>query len=131
MSLGVILEAANDVILRSRLQPIARMAAMSLGTLTAAKILLRTPPRVTGDDFNPEAWAVLDARADELAAIYYTAVTDREEVPVPPTGSERPYLRLVRPARGVKWCPTPWTWTVRLRFPRTCREPACERWPTP
>ena len=50
---GVIWEAANDGTLRSRLQPIARMAAMSLGTLTAAKILLRTPPRVTGDDFNP------------------------------------------------------------------------------
>jgi hypothetical protein len=89
------------------LLPFAQMAAMSLGTLTAAKILLRTQPLVTGDDFNREAWAVLEARADELAAICYAAVTDREKVPVPPTASERPSLRLVRPARGVKWCPTP------------------------
>ena len=59
--LGVILKAARTTTTRERgLAPAACLAAMTMGILTAAKLLLRLQ-RVGGDDFRPDVWEQLRA----------------------------------------------------------------------
>ena len=105
--LGVILKAARTTLAGKRgLSPAIRLAAMTMGTLTAAKLLLRVQ-RAGGDDFGPVVWEQLEQRSDDLASRYFKDLTaGYEEVPGIQLKGECEYLHLVRNRTGVRWCPT-------------------------
>jgi hypothetical protein len=105
--LGVILKAARTITTRRRgLAPAARLAAMTMGTLTAAKLLLRLQ-RAGGDDFQPAVWEQLEQGSDDLASRHFEVITaGYEGVPGIRLKGEREYLHLVRNRKGVRWCRT-------------------------
>jgi hypothetical protein len=105
--LGVILKAARTTTTRKRgLAPAARLAAMTMGTLTAAKLLLRLQ-RAGGDDFQPAVWEQLEQGSDDLASRHFEVITaGYEGVPGIRLKGEREYLHLVRNRTGVRWCRT-------------------------
>lgn len=115
--LGVILKAARSTLAGERgLSPAIRLAAMTMGTLTAAKLLLRVQ-RADGDDFGPVVWEQLEQRSDDLASRHFKVITaGYEGVPGIQLKGEREYLHLVRNRTGVRWCPTTIEYCERSPF---------------
>lgn len=105
--LGVILQAARTTLARERgLSPTIRLAAMTIGTLTTAKLLLRVQ-RTNDDDFRPAVWEQLEQRSDDLASRYFKELTaGYEGVPGIQLKGECEYLHLFRNRTGVRWCRT-------------------------
>ncbi len=106
---GIILDSARRASAdsgRGRVSPTIRLAAMTMGTLTSAKLLLRVQ-RSNGDDFQPAVWERLEQRSDDLASEHYDELTaGYEGVTSSRLKGECEYLHLVRTRTGVRWCAT-------------------------
>jgi len=109
--LGVIFATGRKALTRKRLERPLALAAFTMGTLTATKLLLRLQNN-GGLEFlgDPHAWERIEQFSDDLVPEYYDSLANDlgglDDVLDARRRTERPYLHLVRSRKTFHWCPT-------------------------
>jgi hypothetical protein len=85
------------------------VAALTMGSLTAAKLLLRLQHGGMVFTGSPAVWELIEQASDDLAAENFEALFggfEGESIPGLRLKGERHYLHLVRNRNGFRWCTT-------------------------